>query len=501
MRVRIWQVRWTAMGLVMVLASGCGSPNNGSTANAPRQAGLKMPTNSGQAPDPISREILPETHVAAGRLHESEGRLGQAAAQYRLAIAANPKNIEAYNRLGIVLDQLGKFREADEMLSRAVQLAPRDAYLRNNLAFSYIMQGRWADAQAELAKAIEMRPNFVRARVNMGTVLAQQGRFEDAFKNFYQVLRPEDAYYNIGLMYQSKQRTVEAAQAFQQALAANPRMTAAKKRLELLPPTAVAEAGQRGGMFTSAVALTGQTSQPPPAAPPPAPQPIDTIKTDKPPVPTTEPESVEVMIGDGPSTPMAKPQMTETPGRDVQPAPTTQPESIEILMPPDSLTPGDESDSFGVAAKEIEPSPATPTEDIDVAMSNDPSAPIAEAVPIDVAMSEDMPSPTTRPASIYAAISDREPMTTTEPESVDVAMPAKASVSVRNGILAALARPAALIGRSIEPIETIMGRILPAVTSQTTAVASPQPPVVVEPQAEGLIIEDVPATPSQSAQP
>ena len=36
-----------------------------------------------------------------------------------------------------------------------------------------------------------------------------------------QVLRPEDALYNMGLMYQSKKLAVEAAQAFRQALAIN----------------------------------------------------------------------------------------------------------------------------------------------------------------------------------------------------------------------------------------------------------------------------------------
>ena len=44
--------------------------------------------------------------------------------------------------------------------------------------------------------------------------LAQQERFDEAMKHFLTVVPMEDAWFNIGLMYQSKSRPAEAARAF-----------------------------------------------------------------------------------------------------------------------------------------------------------------------------------------------------------------------------------------------------------------------------------------------
>ncbi|MBP7933230.1 MAG: tetratricopeptide repeat protein [Phycisphaerae bacterium] len=189
-----------------------------------------------------SPSIQPETHLAAGRLHETQGRLVRAAEQYRLAVAAKPSSVDAWNRLGIVLDRLGRFKEADEAFTEAIRLAPDQAYLHNNIAFSYILQARWREAEVALTKAIEIDPAMARARVNLAITVAQQGRFPDAFHQFQSVLPLEDAHYNMGLMYQSKRMNVEAAKSFKAALRANPKLLAAQKRLDSLPKDTVTQA-------------------------------------------------------------------------------------------------------------------------------------------------------------------------------------------------------------------------------------------------------------------
>ncbi len=189
-------------------------------------------------------EILPDTHLAAGRLHETQGRLTRAAEQYRLAIAMRPDNVEAYNRLGMVLDRLGRYREADDAFKQAIKLDPQAAYLHNNLAFSYIMQSKWEEARSELIDALEIAPGFTRARVNLAMVMAMDGKYAEAQEQFQLALPPEDAHYNMGLMYQTKRMPTEAARSFMSALAANPAMESAKKRLALLPADAVAAAGR-----------------------------------------------------------------------------------------------------------------------------------------------------------------------------------------------------------------------------------------------------------------
>jgi tetratricopeptide (TPR) repeat protein len=221
---------------------GCTTPA-GLKTRAERQPISRLPTDQTSGTSDIqNREILPATHMAAGRLHESQSRLARAAEQYRLAVTLKPDYVAALNRLGIVLDRLGRFKEADNAFRSAIAVAADRAYLHNNLAFSYIMQLNWREAEVTLTKALELKPDFARARVNLAMALAQQERFDEALTQFQTVLPAEDAYYNMGLMYQSKRRLVEAARAFKAALELNPEMLAARKRLETLPADVVSEA-------------------------------------------------------------------------------------------------------------------------------------------------------------------------------------------------------------------------------------------------------------------
>jgi tetratricopeptide (TPR) repeat protein len=188
------------------------------------------------------RPILPRTHVAAGRLHESRGQYGKAAEQYRQAIEVDPTYCEAYNRLGVVLDRLGQYEEADEAFHRALLLSPNSAHLHNNLGFSYILQSRWTDACAELYRALEFHPDFLRARVNLGLALGRQGRFDEALEQFKVALPEDEAFYNLGMIYQVSRLPVDAARAFKESLRLNPGLVAAERRLKALPADVVSKA-------------------------------------------------------------------------------------------------------------------------------------------------------------------------------------------------------------------------------------------------------------------
>ncbi|MGQ9650123.1 MAG: tetratricopeptide repeat protein [Phycisphaerae bacterium] len=225
------------MAFVFVLLVGCGS------SDPARDKLMNVPGNSAQMPSweatKLSEtgmpDIAPETYVAAGRMHESQGRLTRAAAQYRMAIQLDPKHVEAHNRLGLVLCQMQQFKEADAVLAKAIELAPDRPHLHNNRGFSYLIQMRWTEAEQSFRKALELQPDFARAHVNLGMVLAQQGRFDEAMRHFLIVVPAEDAWFNIGLMYQSKSRPAEAARAFKTALKCNAKMAAAQQCLNKLP--------------------------------------------------------------------------------------------------------------------------------------------------------------------------------------------------------------------------------------------------------------------------
>jgi len=222
-----------------------------------------------------SREIQPETHLAAGRLHESEQQFALAVEQYQKAIELKPDFVEAYNRLGNLLVRLNRYEEAEKAYTRAIEIAPKQAHLYNNLGFCYSLQRRWDEAEKMFTQAVTLNPTFARAHVNLAMVLAQQERFDEAFNHFEEVLSLEDAYYNMGLMYRAKSRMVDAARAFQAALDVNPKLTAAQKQLEQLPTSAVEEARRQARAEASPASHGTQTR---PAA---STRPAGTIKTNR----------------------------------------------------------------------------------------------------------------------------------------------------------------------------------------------------------------------------
>jgi Flp pilus assembly protein TadD len=240
MRMTTWSRAWVAFVLCATLVGGgaCQGPQSpNSPAKQWRQAD-KASDSSPAAPAAPEPNVLPRTHYAAGRLHESQNQLNRAIEQYQAAVTLDPKYVDAHNSLGVCLTRLGNYKQAEEHFVKAIELAPDRAHLRNNLAFCYISQRRWSDAEAELRNALELKPDFVRARVNLGLCLAQQHKFDAALEAFRLVLREDDAQFNMGLMYQSLGAYADASKAFQAAVDKNPRLVAAKERLAKVLPLA-----------------------------------------------------------------------------------------------------------------------------------------------------------------------------------------------------------------------------------------------------------------------
>ncbi len=219
--------------------------------------------------------IAPDTHLAAGRLHESQGRLAAAVEQYQMAVNADPRHVEALNRLGVAMTRLGQYRKAERALQKAVELAPDQAHLLNNLAYARMAEGRWGEAAELLTRAVERFPDFPKARINLAVSLAMQGDDQSALEQFRLALPPEDAFYNMGMLYQSRREAVKAAHAYKLALQTNPRLAAARRRLESLPAEILGQADSR---IEAGLALTADREEQPANAEPVAlnPLPVET---------------------------------------------------------------------------------------------------------------------------------------------------------------------------------------------------------------------------------
>ena len=112
-----------------------------------------------------------DAYYRLGRFHDDTQEWGKAAIAYRKAIAADARNVEAYNALGVALARTGRHAEAEAALRQAVELAPERAHTRSNLGLVLLLAGKRSEALAELNTAVRLDAGDTIARMNLQNAL------------------------------------------------------------------------------------------------------------------------------------------------------------------------------------------------------------------------------------------------------------------------------------------------------------------------------------------
>jgi tetratricopeptide (TPR) repeat protein len=177
-------------------------------------------------------QLLPsdaEAQCNVGNLLRSRGRLDEAAARHRQAIAIDARYAEAHNNLGSVLRDLGRLEEAAASYRRALSIKPDYAMAHHNLGLALQALGRVTEAAASFRRALVMKPDYPEAHASMGKALEELGRLEDAVASYRRALedRPSDAgiHQTLGTALLRLRRSEEAAASYGKALELNPRLT------------------------------------------------------------------------------------------------------------------------------------------------------------------------------------------------------------------------------------------------------------------------------------
>ena len=108
---------------------------------------------------PLSCEAYNIIAVAHAKL----GRLEDAVASCRQALAVNPDFVDACNNLGGALKGLGRYSDAIDAYKKAVTISPTFADAHNNLGAAYSDLGQKKEAIASYQRAIVAKPDFARA--------------------------------------------------------------------------------------------------------------------------------------------------------------------------------------------------------------------------------------------------------------------------------------------------------------------------------------------------
>ncbi|MEX0702677.1 MAG: tetratricopeptide repeat protein [Planctomycetales bacterium] len=132
--------------------------------------------------------LLDQAHTAAARKD-----LAAARTLYRQVLFHDDRHPEARHRLGILEDQRGDFRAAEEHYLVALAGKPRDPDLLSDVGYSYLLQARPVESEHYLMQALDVAPGHARATNNLGMLYARMGDAEGAYAMFRRTTSDSDA--------------------------------------------------------------------------------------------------------------------------------------------------------------------------------------------------------------------------------------------------------------------------------------------------------------------
>lgn len=152
---------------------------------------------------------VPATFLSnLAEMYRQAGKLAEAEAAGRRAIAIDHGLVAGWNNLGIVLQEAGKFDESLSCLEQVVALKPDYPEAHNNLANTLKRLGRLADAKRHYETALQLVPNYAEALSNLSNLATDMGQADDALAYARKAIdinpRLADAYINAAAAEQSR---------------------------------------------------------------------------------------------------------------------------------------------------------------------------------------------------------------------------------------------------------------------------------------------------------
>jgi len=149
-----------------------------------------------------------------GNAFKAQGKLDEAVAAYREALARSPDFPPALYNLGGALAAKGLREQAIVALARAVAVKPDFVQAHNNLGILLYEAGQWEASENAFIQALTLQPQFAKAHNNLGMVRRKCEKPGEAEASFRAALRLDpgyfEAYDNLGALLLELGRTDEA---------------------------------------------------------------------------------------------------------------------------------------------------------------------------------------------------------------------------------------------------------------------------------------------------
>jgi tetratricopeptide (TPR) repeat protein len=193
--------------------------------------------------DRLPKKIGPEVYVGAARLLENQGKFDEAEAKYREALKVAPRDLSALIGLARLYDRQGASAKAVEVYRSAAKAHPDNPLVFNDLGLCYRRQRQSAPAIEALRKAVALKPDEAKYRNNLAAALVEAGQTDEALEQLLAVHAPAAAHYNLAYLLQQRGDRQAAATHLHQALQYDPQLAPARQMLAQLGHGA-AEASQ-----------------------------------------------------------------------------------------------------------------------------------------------------------------------------------------------------------------------------------------------------------------
>ncbi|HEX8680257.1 MAG TPA: tetratricopeptide repeat protein [Chthoniobacterales bacterium] len=206
----IWKVRETQTGSVLGIAATA-SAVAAKVARVPRWFGhglrwaaLILPFSAlcaaqlvGRVVPPLEKsakvaEVLPqdaEAQLNHGKALHDEGRLEEALARYRTAVALKPGHADAHRHLALAYSDSNDLPSAAAHYEKALELDPKNAKAESNYAGVLIAQGKYTEARRRYEHSLSLDPSLVFAHKRLGDLLLRAGEVEGAISHYTEAVR------------------------------------------------------------------------------------------------------------------------------------------------------------------------------------------------------------------------------------------------------------------------------------------------------------------------
>ena len=132
------------------------------------------------------------------RLDYDDQKFAAAVEKLERVIAMTPEFMRAHDNLGLCLEALGRYDEAEAAYKKAVDLnrkkQPSSPWPPLNLGIMLSKLGRREEAEVYLREALEYKPDFPEAHYRLGMILEKWGKVEDAIEEFRQAAALDEDY-------------------------------------------------------------------------------------------------------------------------------------------------------------------------------------------------------------------------------------------------------------------------------------------------------------------